>query len=203
MKKSILVVASLSALMFSALSMASTTTINPVSDGSLYVCGGCNTVSDGAYVLSSGYIQGDIKFDSLDIKGSFTSAILTLNPYGLPLWGKNVEIYGFGSDIKALDASDANAGTFIGTLVLSDTLGYGQDAFFNVTNFIKNNKSPYIGFNLRSEGTDVFSSLEYNYGHPAQLLITSSSPVPEAETYAMMLAGLGLIGFTARRKNKV
>ena len=29
-----------------------------------------------------------------------------------------------------------------------------------------------------------------------------TSPVPEAETYAMMLAGLGLVGFMARRRNR-
>jgi len=27
-----------------------------------------------------------------------------------------------------------------------------------------------------------------------------SAPVPEADTYAMLLAGLGLVGFAARRK---
>lgn len=31
----------------------------------------------------------------------------------------------------------------------------------------------------------------------------TATPVPEPETYAMMLAGLGMLGFTARRKNKV
>ena len=31
---------------------------------------------------------------------------------------------------------------------------------------------------------------------------TSVSPVPEAETYAMMLAGLGLVGFMARRRTR-
>lgn len=31
----------------------------------------------------------------------------------------------------------------------------------------------------------------------------SVTPVPEAETYAMMLAGLGLLGFMARRKKNV
>jgi hypothetical protein len=29
------------------------------------------------------------------------------------------------------------------------------------------------------------------------------SPVPEAETYAMMLAGLGLVGFAAARRKSV
>ena len=31
----------------------------------------------------------------------------------------------------------------------------------------------------------------------------STAPVPEPETYAMMLAGLGLVGFAARRKNAI
>lgn len=30
----------------------------------------------------------------------------------------------------------------------------------------------------------------------------SSTPVPEPETYAMMMAGLGMLGFTAKRKTK-
>jgi hypothetical protein len=30
----------------------------------------------------------------------------------------------------------------------------------------------------------------------------TATPVPEPETYAMMLAGLGMLGFTARRKTK-
>jgi uncharacterized protein YjiK len=34
----------------------------------------------------------------------------------------------------------------------------------------------------------------------SQLIVLS--PVPEASTYAMMLAGLGMVGFLARRKNK-
>lgn len=32
---------------------------------------------------------------------------------------------------------------------------------------------------------------------------TPVSPVPEPETYAMLLAGLSLVGFAARRKNKI
>jgi uncharacterized protein YjiK len=36
----------------------------------------------------------------------------------------------------------------------------------------------------------------------ASKLIVLAAPVPEPETYAMLLAGLGLMGFVARRKNK-
>ncbi|MCB1900184.1 MAG: PEP-CTERM sorting domain-containing protein [Rhodocyclaceae bacterium] len=41
-------------------------------------------------------------------------------------------------------------------------------------------------------GTTVASSAGINYGIPAA--------VPEPESYAMLLAGLGLIGLVARRR---
>ena len=93
-------------------------TIDPTSDGSLYTCAGCNVVSEGAYVLVSGYIQGAVKFSSDSIVGTVTRAFLTLNPYGLPLFGPVVEVYGYGTAIGQLDETDANAGTFLGLLLL-------------------------------------------------------------------------------------
>jgi uncharacterized protein len=46
-----------------------------------------------------------------------------------------------------------------------------------------------------------------NIQHPSNLndrliQITATAPVPEPETYAMLLAGLGLMGATARRRNR-
>lgn len=164
--------------------------INPVSDGSLYVCNGCNVVQNDAYVLTAGYIQGAIKFSSAAVPDTATSVVLSLNPYGLPLFGPLVDVYGYGTSIGVLDVSDANAGIFLGTLALPADLGYGTDAYFDVTDFATSVSAPYIAFNLRSIGTNVFSSLEYNYGHPAQLLITSSVPEP----MAAMLLLLGLLG---------
>lgn len=43
----------------------------------------------------------------------------------------------------------------------------------------------------------------YNYSQ-AQVLYAGIdvSPIPEPETYAMLLAGLGLIGFVARRRKQ-
>ena len=175
------------AFSFVTSSYAGLISINPTSDGSLYVCDGCNTVSDGAYVLTSGYIQGAIKFSSAAITGTVTNAMLTLNPYGLPLGGSTVDIYGYGTTIGLLENADASAGAFLGTLTLPSDLGYGQDAFFDVTSFVANNTSPFIAFNLRSINTNVFSSLEYNYGHPSQLLVTS---VPEPSSIALMVTGL-------------
>lgn len=171
--------------------------INPTSDGSLYVCGGCTVVNDGAYVLTSGYIQGEIKFSTASIAGLITKVLLTINPYGLPLGAKEVAIYGYGTSIGQLDESDANAGTFLGTLVLPDTLGFGQDAFFDVTSFVSLTHSPYLAFNLRTTGTDVFSSLEYNYGHPSQLLV---SAVAEPSDAALLLAAFACLLVASNRR---
>jgi hypothetical protein len=191
--------ATAAALAVSAASHAATLTIDPTSDGSLYTCDGCNTVSDGAYVLTSGYIQGAVKFSTASIVGNVSQAFLTLNPYGLPLWGTNVDIYGYETTIGELHVSDANAGTLLGTLTLPADLGFGQDAYFDVTAFVAGASSPYIAFNLRSDGTDVFSSLEYNYGHPSQLLITT---VPEPSSIALVMAGSFALGARRRLRDR-
>ncbi len=173
-------------------------TIDPTSDGSLYTCPGCNVVSDGAYVLVSGYIQGVVKFSSTAIDGDVDQALLTLNPYGLPLFGPQVDVYGYGTSEGQLVVSDANAGVFIGLLTLPSNLGYGEDVFFDVTSFVASTNAPFLAFNLRSAGTDVFSSLEYNYGHPSQLLVTI---VPEPESAALLLAGLFAIAANSRYRS--
>ena len=85
--------------------------IDPTSDGSLYVCPGCNVVSDGDYVVAAGYIQGDVKFASNSISGAVTQALLSLNPYALPLFGTEVSVYGYGTAIGASElAADTPEG---------------------------------------------------------------------------------------------
>ncbi len=46
----------------------------------------------------------------------------------------------------------------------------------------------------------VQSMLTTGKGHAQDVVVFA--PVPEPQTYAMMLVGLGLLGFTARRKNR-
>ena len=179
-----------------------TTVTKPTSDGSLYVCDGCVGVSDGDYLLAAGYIEGDVKFSTAGLRGHPSEVTLTLNPYGEPLWGKDVQIYGYSTSIAALDLSDRDAGTFLGTLVLPDNLGFGQDASFDVTSFVDSVTSRYVGFILRTTDVDVFSSLEFNYGHPSELLAVGAMPVPEPSTNLLMLTGAiaAMAGLRSRRR---
>jgi hypothetical protein len=178
---------------------AATVAIDPVSDGSLY---GGDTVVDNQYVLTSGGIQGDVKFSMAALGGPRQQVLLTLNAYALPLWGPDVEVYGYRSDVAALAPSDAVGDAFLGTLVLPVNLGFGQDAAFDVTSFVDATTAAYVGFDLRSDGTDVFSSLEYNDGHPSQLVATAAvpAPVPEPAPAALGLAGLTVLASVARRR---
>lgn len=181
---------------------ANTILIQPSDDAALYTCAGCNTLSNGLYLLVSGYIQGAVKFPTNSISGTVTQALLSVNPYALPLFGLNVDVYGFTSNNALISASDANAGSFLGTMILPSNLGGGEDAFFDVTNFVSIANAPYIGFNLRNQPVDmdVFSSIENNYGHPSQLLVTSV-PVSEPSAGILLLAGLGVLT-CMRSKNK-
>jgi hypothetical protein len=176
---------------------AGTVVINPSDDGALYVCTGCNTVSNGGYVLAAGYIQGIVRFPTAAISGTIQEALLKVNPYGLPLWDKTVEVYGIDGGGSSISANDADAGVFLGILNLPENLGYGQDATFNVTNFLSGAHNPYVGFNLRTDsGTNVFSSIEYNYGHPSLLQVTTVDPAPVPESLpglpAFLLISFGL-----------
>jgi hypothetical protein len=47
------------------------------------------------------------------------------------------------------------------------------------------------------EGASGFNDLSFSFTN-----VQSTNPVPEPETYAMLLAGLGLLGFVARRRKQ-
>ncbi len=169
--------------------------ILPVADGTIY--SSATAITD-QYVIAAVSLQGALEFATFDT-GRFLSFQLALNPYALPLYDPTVNIYGYGNADGAITGADYNTGTLLGTLTLPPGLGYGEDAFFDVTAFVRSVPGAYFGFNLRTDsGTDVFSSLDYNYGKPSRLVGT---PVPEPSTYALLLmTGAGALWCARRRR---
>jgi hypothetical protein len=179
-------------------------TINPSDDGGIYQSGSILSW----YLESGGGYQGVVEFPTSPIAGGFSQAMLSVNPYALPLWGTTVQVFGYGSNDGKLTSSDYNSGTFLGNWVLPN-IGYGQDAFFDVTQFLSGVSDSYVGFNLRSTGVDQFSSLEHNYGHPSQLVLSypasdTVSGTPEPPGIMLMISGIAALGFIAvlRKKNR-
>jgi hypothetical protein len=152
----------------------------PTDDGTVYSYGG---TTDGLYVDSTpGQMEGDIHFASYNASAD-SSIELEINPYGEPLFGGQLSVYGFNSTSALLSGSDYNAGTFLGTWSVGG-LNYGQEGFFNVTAFVQSVQGPYFGFELQSDGADLFSSTAKNYGTPPELIV--AGPVPEPSAVALM-----------------
>jgi hypothetical protein len=177
---------------------ADSVTLNPVDDGSLYTCNGCNPDPVRTYLLVAGYIVGEVDFSTAAFKGLVESAVFSVNPYGLPLFGPQLDVYGFASSSSSISEADLASPTLIGTWILPSSLGFGQDAFFDVTKFLQSVQTPYVDIILKnSGGTDVFSSTQYNYGHPSQLTVVT----PEPAAGALVLLGLPFV-YLLRRVSK-
>ncbi len=52
-------------------------------------------------------------------------------------------------------------------------------------------------------GDDAVSIINSQYGGTFQIGPVTTMPVPEPQTWAMMFAGLGMVGFMARRRTKI
>ncbi|MGA2322620.1 MAG: PEP-CTERM sorting domain-containing protein [Sedimentisphaerales bacterium] len=164
--------------------------INPSDDGTIAPNGNMDTDSE---LISWGSAKGVMEFPVSSINGQITSATLSINPYALPLHDYLLHVYGYQSNDGRLTASDYYAGTYLGDWTLPN-LYFKQDAYFDVTTFMQTVRTPYAGFIIQCDGMDFFSSLEYNYGHPSQLTVTT---VPEPATLLLFTLG----GLALRRKH--
>ncbi len=160
----------LTILIFVNFTYAGNWVINPSDDGFIYNTG---TVVTSSHIACSSTVRGILEFPIDALNGPIGAASLSVNPYGLPIFGPTVHLYGYQSTDGRLTSSDYYDGVFLGDWTLP-SLDYGQDAHFDVTSFLKTVTTPYVGFNLRTDGSDAFSSLEYNHGHPSQLLALRS-----------------------------
>jgi hypothetical protein len=175
------------------LCLANSIVINPSDDGYCSIYDG--QVHTSTYLTTGGDIRGLVEFPISAVYGQIEKATLSVNPRALPLWSPVVSVYGYPSNDGRLTSSDCGEGAFLGYLLLPSDLRTGEDAYFDVTTFLKTVTTPYVGFNLRTANTDVFSSLESNYGHPSQLSVVF---IPEPAT--LLLLALGAVILKKRKK---
>lgn len=86
-----------------------------------------------------------------------------------------------------------------------DQFSKGYVPFSITTGFVSGqNTLDFWVNNGSNDGTVDGSSGNLDWNPTAlRVEMTGTAPVPEPETYAMLLVGLGLIGFTARRKKDI
>ena len=158
-------------------------------------------------VYSTGVMRGVVEFPLSSITGSIRSAVISVSPAGTPIHDNTVEVYAYESNDGLLTVDDFDAGVFIGILNLPDSLNIGDDAFFDVTDYLRTANSPFVGFVFRTESLVGLMSLEDNYGRPAQLTVsTSPNAVPATPGGTLLLTAIALVGavaFVQRRGRKI
>lgn len=151
-------------------------TLGEVNTAPNYTVSGYNTVAPGTIT--------DQLFFSLS-QDSFVGLTLTNLPQVLPIGGQNIttlNISGLAGDLyKSIGGSWAYQGSFSG----SNTIATVNDFSLGSGNW-------YLGVNGTATGA---------YGGVYSYAITAV-PVPEVGTWAMLLAGLGLVGIQLRRRNR-
>ena len=149
---------------------------------------GSNSV---AFAIDTFHFDGEPVSPSLQILAGGSVTPLAFTETGLDDAIRDPDFQWYAHVDYAPSGLDDNAGTFMGTIEHINLGGFSVSAQVNFSD-------------LGMVGNDVYYG--FTAGNGAALdehIITSAVPVPEPETYGMLLAGLGLIGFVARRRRKL
>lgn len=172
-----------------------TTTAGSAALGDVVFSDGFATFTDGALYISN---SGSVTESPDGGTGSFwsvgTSPAAQTGP-GTLTFASGVAYVGFlwGSPDLYNTVTFWSNGTQLASFTgaSSGTTAYGQDV------------STY--FNFYADGSDLVTSVTFassNNAFETDNFAYTVTAVPEPESYAMMLAGLGLMGFIARRRKK-
>ena len=118
------------------------------------------------------------------------------NP-GFIVGNANVDISATQISFDYLTNLTTAKGSFNGYIL--NFSGPGVPAITGVSLDSATNINP-VSINLSYDSNSVFISLPNVLLTPDSFLVVNLQPVPEPETYAMLLAGLGLLGFMSRRR---
>ena len=159
--------------------------------------GGIATIAGGS-VLSGDFVYADMQAFGTPFGGTYLAAGPTAT---------NPSVLSFNSPVSFVSFLWGSPDTY-NTLTVTTNLGSYTyvPGGVNGLNFSSTNGSQsyaqYAGFTAgvgESISTLMFASTQDAF----EAANFSISPVPEPETYALMLGGLGLLGFVARRRKAV
>ncbi len=122
---------------------------------------------------------------------------------GSALYDSGTTAYGGGA--AALSFSGINTSLSAGTYIAYLTVAGVASPVDSSVGFAGSSSDGGLGggfYFLNSNGTDplTLGDTWSDYYVPSMQFTATIAPIPEPETYAMMLAGLGLLGFMARRR---
>jgi hypothetical protein len=158
----------------------------------------------GAYVGGASNVTGFIDTDTM------TWGVASTTPFFGMLWSASGgQLYGEGTHtVSTVDAGGASGGdvTFtVGAGQLGGNINFawggttGIDVF-NVWD-ITNNGTSLVYTSTDIDNNDILGLGMVDGPFPGfSANFNVTTPVPEASTYGMMLAGLGLVGFAVRRR---
>jgi hypothetical protein len=133
-------------------------------------------------LTGSSAVAGDGSFDASSLTGAFTSG--------------NINIGGLANETWALTGLSSSLGSVSGAFThgIVDQLVLPFDwTFMEQYSLVGGGSAPDVNYNVTAGSLDITA-------HFFGQIVATTLPVPEPETYAMMLAGLGLLGFAARHR---
>lgn len=155
---------------------------------------GFHSASNSNYIVGQccGYANFNnfFTFDLANVQGSIVSASLTLYSYSVNA-SLNYSLFDVNSPLSAVTASGTNLGIYND---LMSGASYGSFAYSSA------DANQFRSITLNGVGINALNNaLGGEFGIGGSVL---AAPVPEPETYAMLLAGLGLMGAISRRRKQ-
>lgn len=178
-------------------SAASSSSVSPNSIASATVTGGSSPYHFGASLTASGSASAPVSGgnESFDSRAK-TDWQFVLSPYTMVIFMAQGTIAATATTGSATESDGSTAGL---SMRVSDNNGYlsqvNRSSGFGGASF---SDFLYVSFaNLTGSAMTGYFSAETNVSGYSNV-----TPVPEPETWAMLLAGLGLVGGMAKRRRK-
>jgi hypothetical protein len=165
------------------------------------------TLTPGVYSVAAGTtnLDGTITLDGL---GNGNAAWVFLMPSTLiTSSGSIVDLINTGANAGVFwdvgsSATLGSTTSFVGNILASASITLGSGATMGCGGAFASTGAVTMNNNAVSTGCNGGLTIAALGDVATALPFASVSPVPEPETYAMMLSGLGLIGFVGRRKKQ-